>query len=433
MLSIPVIIEMFGEGLFALVDMIFVSHISVNAVSVVTITESMLFVVFSIAMGIAMATSAIVARRIGEKDPEKASHTTRQAIYLALVLGTAIGVFGLVYAPTLLTAMGADEQVVSEGMGYTRIMFGSNVIIMLLFIINGAFRGAGNSAIAMWVLLGGNTINIILDPIFIFGLGPIPSFGVEGAAMATTVGRSMAVVAQLFILFKGNTRLKLFVNGLKVDLKLIKEILKISLGGMGQFLIESVSWLVLMAILAREGAAQVAGFGIGFRIIAFSLLPSWGLAQAAAALVGQNLGALKPDRAQTSVVRIALFNLVFLLLVSVVFFLASETIVRDFFTQDPEVVKYATLSLKVVCLGYVFFAIGMVMSQAFNGAGDTLTPTVINLFCFIQVQLPLAYLLTKYFDWGILGVLVCISICHSLHAVVSVVLFRQGRWKLTKV
>jgi len=433
MLSLPVIIEMFGEGLFALIDMIFVSKVSVNAISTVTITESMMFIVFSVAMGISMATSAIVARRVGEKDFTMASHTTRQAIYLALGVGILVGVFGSIYAPDLLRLMGATPEVIAEGVGYTRIMFASNAIIMLLFIINGAFRGAGNSSIAMWVLLLANGLNIVLDPILIFGLGPIPAFGVQGAAMATTLGRSTAVLVQLIVLFRGNSHLKLFFKTLYADFKIIKEILKISLGGMGQFLIESVSWLVLMGILAREGNAQVAGFGIGFRIIAFSLLPSWGLAQAAAALVGQNLGAEKPDRAQESVVRTAFFNVVFLLFVSVAFFLASEPIISRFFTDDPQVVEYAALTLKVVCLGYVFFAVGMVMSQAFNGAGDTLTPTWINVFCFIIVQLPLAYVLTVSFSMGILGVLICISVCHSLQAIICSIVFKQGKWKLTKV
>lgn len=433
MLSVPVIIEMFGEGLFALVDMFYVSQVSVNAIAVVTITESMMFIIFSVAMGIAMATSAVVARRVGEKAPEKASHTTRQAIYLALALGSLIGLIGYNYTPELLTLMGAEPEVIDEGMGFTQIMFASNAIIMLLFIINGAFRGAGNSAVAMWVLLGANALNIVLDPIFIFGWGPIPAYGVKGAAIATTTGRSLAVLAQFFVLFNGHTRLKLFVNSLKVDFQLMKEILKISVGGTGQFLIESVSWLVLMGILAHEGNAQVAGFGIGFRIIAFSILPSWGLAQAAAALVGQNLGAEKPDRAEKSVIRSAIFNVIFLLFVSISFFLGSEYIVSEYFTKDLDVIKYATLTLKVVCSGYIFFAVGMVVSQAFNGAGDTVTPTIINIFCFLVVQLPLAYVLTQVYSMGILGVLICIAACHSLQAVISALFFRKGTWKLNKV
>ena len=432
-LSIPVVIEMLGEGLFAIVDIAFVSRVSVNAISTVGLTESMMFIVYSIAIGLSMAATAVVSRRVGEKDQDGASSSTLQAIIIAITVGLLIGGFGFIYAEEILYLMDATPEVVDEGLGYTKILFASNVIVMLLFIINGAFRGAGDSAIAMRVLLIANGLNIILDPIFIFGFGPIPALGVKGAAIATTIGRGIAVLIQFAYLFGGMSRIKLLTKKIKVQFDIIGNLLKISLGGIGQFLVESASWIVLIRILSGLGTEYVAGFTIGFRIIAFTLLPSWGLAQAAAALVGQNLGAQKPDRAETSVVRSAIFNTVFLLLVSIVFYLGAGFIVKEWFTEEPKIVELASLTLKVICLGYVFFAFGMVVSQAFNGAGDTRTPTIINIVCFWAVQLPLAYLLTQYFDMGMMGVLICIAFSHSIHAVISVAVFRKGNWKHIRV
>lgn len=433
MLSVPVMIEMLGEGLFAIVDIAFVSQVSVNAITTVGLTESMMFLVYSIAIGLSMAATAVVSRRIGEKDAKGAGESTQQAIFIAILIGLLIGGFGFVYAEEILYLMEATPEVVNEGLGYTKVLFASNVVVMLLFIINGAFRGAGDSAIAMRVLLIANGLNIILDPIFIFGLGPIPALGVKGAAVATTIGRGTAVLVQLYFLFGGKSKIKLLWSSLRVQFDVIKSLLKISLGGIAQFLVESASWIVLIRILSGQGTEYVAGFTIGFRIIAFTLLPSWGLAQAAAALVGQNLGANKPDRAETSVVRSAIFNTVFLLLVSVLFYLAAGFVVRTFFTDEERVVELASLTLKVICLGYVFFAFGMVVSQAFNGAGDTKTPTVINVVCFWIIQLPLAYALTQYFDMGMVGVLICIAFSHSMHAIISVIIFRRGNWKHIKV
>lgn len=433
MLSIPVMIEMLGEGLFAIVDIAFVSRVSVNAITTVGLTESMMFIVYSIAIGLSMAASAVISRRIGEKDADGASSSTQQAIFIAITVGLLIGGLGFIYAEEILYLMEATPEVVDEGLGYTKVLFAGNVIVMLLFIINGAFRGAGDSAIAMRVLLIANGLNIILDPIFIFGLGPIPALGVQGAAVATTTGRGIAVLIQFYILFKGSSRLKLLSQSISIKFNIIKNLLKISLGGIGQFLVESASWIVLIRILSGLGTEYVAGFTIGFRIIAFTILPSWGLAQAAAALVGQNLGAEKPDRAETSVVRSAIFNTIFLSLVSIVFFIGARFVVQTFFTDEEAVVELAALTLKVICLGYVFFAFGMVVSQAFNGAGDTTTPTIINIVCFWVIQLPLAYLLTEYMDMGMMGVLICISLAHSLHAVICTIIFRRGHWKHIRV
>ncbi|MFY0673080.1 MAG: MATE family efflux transporter [Bacteroidia bacterium] len=434
MLSVPVIIEMIGEGLFAIIDMIFVSRLGENSIATVGLTESVMFVVYSIAIGLSMATSAIVSRRIGEKNKEQASIATLQAIFIAIVIGLVLGGFGFFYAKEILLLMEAEEGVINEGLGFTQWMFASNVIIMLLFIINGAFRGAGDSAIAMRVLLIANALNIILDPIFIFGLGPIPAFGVKGAAIATTTGRGIAVFIQFYFLFiSKNSSLHLVLLKVKLEIKVIFNLLKISLGGIGQFLVESASWLVLIRFISELGTNAVAGYTIGFRIIGFTILPAWGLAQAAAALVGQNLGAKQPERAEKSVWRSSFYNAFYLLFISIIFFLAAEFIISNVFTNDAEVLPLAVDSIQIICLGYVFFAFGMVVSQAFNGAGDTFTPTAINIVCFWIIQIPLAFWFMKELNMGLNGVLYCIAICHSIHAVISVVLFRLGKWKLRQV
>jgi putative MATE family efflux protein len=393
-----------------------------------------MFIVYSIAIGLSMAASAIVSRRIGEKNKEQASIATLQAIFIAILIGLLLGGFGFFFAEEILRLMEAEEGVIKEGLGFTQWMFASNVIIMLLFIINGAFRGAGDSAIAMRVLLIANALNICLDPIFIFGLGPIPAFGVKGAAIATTTGRGLAVLIQFYFLFiSKNSSLHLVLNQIKLEVSVVLNLLKISLGGIGQFLIESASWLVLIRFISELGTNAVAGYTIGFRIIGFTILPAWGLAQAAAALVGQNLGAKLPERAEKSVWRSSFYNAIYLLFISVVFFLAADFIISNVFTDDAEVLPLAVTSIQIICLGYVFFAFGMVLSQAFNGAGDTFTPTIINIICFWVIQIPMAFWFMKSLNMGLEGVLYCIAICHSLHAVISIVLFKQGRWKLQKV
>lgn len=434
MLSIPVIIEMIGEGLFAIIDMIFVSKLGENSIATVGLTESVMFIVYSIAIGLSMAASAIVSRRIGEKNKEQASIATLQAIFIAIIIGLLLGGLGFFYAEEILRLMEAEEGVIKEGLGFTQWMFASNVIIMLLFIINGAFRGAGDSAIAMRVLLIANALNICLDPIFIFGLGPIPAFGVKGAAIATTTGRGVAVLIQFYFLFiSKNSSLHLVLNQIKLEVSVVLNLLKISLGGIGQFLIESASWLVLIRFISELGTNAVAGYTLGFRIIGFTILPAWGLAQAAAALVGQNLGAKQPERAEKSVWRSSFYNAIYLLFISVVFFLAADFIISNVFTDDAEVLPLAVTSIQIICLGYVFFAFGMVLSQAFNGAGDTFTPTIINIICFWVIQIPMAFWFMKSLNMGLEGVLYCIAICHSLHAVISIALFKHGKWKLQKV
>lgn len=432
MLSIPMILEMIMESLFAVVDVFFVSKVSVNAVATVGLTESVMMIVYSIAVGLSMAATATVARRIGEKDPEAASVAAVQAAILGLSAALVIGIAGAVYAKELLVLMGGSPELVAEGHGYTRWIFLGNVPLMLLFLINAIFRGAGDASIAMRSLWLANGLNMLLDPLLIFGLGPIPAMGVEGAAIATTLGRTIGVLYQLYHLFDGGSRIKITIRSLVVKWDILKRMMQVSVGGIGQFLIESASWIFLMRVMAQFGEEALAGYTISFRVLVFTLLPSWGLANAAGTLVGQNLGALKPDRAETSVWRTALINVIFLGVVGAVFLIFAGPVIR-IFTPDVNVVAFGTQSLQIICLGYVFFAYGMVLVQAFNGAGDTKTPTVINIFVFWVFQIPFAYWLAVVLEWGPTGVFWAIAIAHSVLAVVGLVIFRRGRWKLVQV
>ena len=432
LLSIPMIAEMSLEAVFAIVDTYWVSKISVNAVVTVGFTESMMMVVYSIAVGMSMAATALVARRIGEKDVDRATRAGFQSIFLALVVSVISGIIGFIYAEELLRFLGAEEAVIEEGVGFTRIMFAGNASVMLLFLINAVFRGAGDASIAMRSLLISNGINIVLDPIMIFGLGPIPGYGIEGAAIATTIGRSIGVAFQLYFLLSKKSVIKIQLRHMVLRLKTLMELIRISLSGIGQFLIETASWIFLVSLMSRFGTDAVAGYQIAFRVIVFTILPSWGMSNAAATLVGQNLGAGRPDRAEASVWKTATYNVIFLGLISVVFFILSEEIIAIFSTE-PMVLETGTLSLRIICLGYVSFAFGMVVSQAFNGAGDTRTPMLINIFAFWVIQIPLAYWLAITLELEATGVLATIAIAHTLHAVVSVWLFRKGKWKEVKV
>ncbi len=432
-LSIPMIAEMVMESLFAVVDIFFVSKVGVRAVATVALTESVLMIIYSICVGLSMAATAIVSRRIGEKNAERATNAAVQAIFVGAVVGLVLGIAGFFFAEEILRLMGGDEATIKEGIWYTKIMFGSNISIMLLFIINGAFRGAGDASIAMRSLWLANGLNIILDPILIFGLGTfIPAFGVEGAAIATTIGRTSGVIYQLYNLLGQKSVLKVVWSKILIRKTTILEILKISGGGMGQFLVESASWIFLVRLMSMFGAHALAGYTIAFRVIVFTILPSWGMANAAATLVGQNLGAGSPERAEISVWRTALWNMIFLGSISVLFLIFSVPVVSIFSTEE-EVLKVGVSALQIICGGYIFFAYGMVITQAFNGAGDTKTPLFINILVFWMIQIPMAYLMAVYFDWKYYGVFISIAFCHSLHAIICILLFKKGKWKTVSV
>lgn len=432
LLSIPMIAEMIGESLFAIVDMIFVSRISVNAIATVALTETPLMIIYSLAIGLSMAATAIVARRVGEKRYGRAADAAFQAILLAIVVGVLFGVIGFTFADNILGLMGGESQLIQEGVGYTRIMYAGNLSIILIFLINGIFRGAGNASIAMKSLLLANLLNMILDPIFIFGLGPIPALGIEGAAIATTTGRTVGVIYQLVHLFNGSALIKLTIKNFVIRIKTVIEIIKIGSAGIGQFLVETLSWLFLVRIVAEFGTEAVAGYQLAFRVIVFTLLPSFGMANAAATLVGQNLGAKKPDRAEKSVWKTAKWNTLFLVIVATIFSIFSRQVL-GVFDQSGVVLDTAISALRIICFGYIFFAYGMVIGQAFNGAGDTLTPLWINIVVFWAIQIPLTYLLSIVYSWGPNGVFFCIAFCHSLYAIVAIFLFKRGKWKTVEV
>lgn len=432
LLSVPMVLEMVMESLFAVVDIFFVGRVGVHAVATVGLTESVLTIIYSIAIGLSMAATATVARRVGEKRPELAADAAFQAIAIAVGFSLVIALVGGFFARDILRLMGGEPALVEEGVGYTRLMFASNISIMLLFLVNGIFRGAGNASLAMCSLWIANGLNILLDPLFIFGWGPVPAFGVTGAAIATTIGRSVGVVYQLYHLFGGRALVKVGYANLVLRTNTLLRLLKIASGSMGQFLVESASWIFLVRIIAVFGSEALAGYTIAVRIIIFSILPSWGLSNAAATLVGQNLGAGHPLRAEQSVWQTAFYNLLFLLVLSVVFYASAYPMVR-LFSDDPVVIAHGAEALRIICVGYAFVSYGMVVGQSFNGAGDTRTPLFINLGCYWALQIPLAYLLAVPLGWGPTGVYVAVTITFLASAVVSVVLFRRGRWKTARV
>ncbi|MEQ9443209.1 MAG: MATE family efflux transporter [Cyclobacteriaceae bacterium] len=432
LLSVPMILEMVMESLFAVVDVFFVGRVGTNAVATVGLTESVLTIIYSVAIGLSMATTALVARRVGEKNHHKAGDAAFQAIALSVLFSLIIGVCGSVFAREILEFMGGEPQLVEDGFLYTRIMFLGNISIMLLFLINGIFRGAGDASLAMKSLWLANGLNIVLDPIFIFGFGPIPEFGVAGAAIATTLGRTVGVLFQLYHLFGGKTIVKIGWDNMVIRAKTLVNLLKLASEGIGQFLVESASWIFLVRIISLFGSEALAGYTIAIRIIIFSILPSWGLSNAAATLVGQNLGADQPLRAEQSVWKTAYYNFLFLVVLSLVFYGGAPAFV-GIFSDDPAVIGHGVESLRIICLGYVFLSYGMVVAQSFNGAGDTRTPLIINVFCYWLVQIPLAYVLAVWLDMGSRGVYIAIALTFSIAAVLSVLLFQRGKWKLVKV
>ena len=432
MLSIPMILEMLMESIFALVDIMYVSQVSVNAVATIGLTESVITLVYAVAIGLSMAATAVVARRIGEKDVKGASQATVQVIILGIIVAAFISVIGIVYPKELLSLMGAESDLIEEGYGYTKVLLGGNVTIMLLFLINAVFRGAGNASIAMWTLILSNGLNIILDPMFIFGFGPIPAFGVEGAAIATTIGRGTAVLFQLIILFYGYGKIKIQIRDLVIRTKIMLNLIRVSLGGIGQFLIGTSSWVFLMRIMSEFGSEVLAGYTIAIRVMMFTLMPAWGMSNAAATLVGQNLGAQKPERAAQSVWKTGKYNAYFMALVSIVYLVFAPQIIL-LFNETPDVVKYGSLCLRVIAAGYIFYGYGMVVINAFNGAGDTKTPTYINFVCFWLLQLPFAYFIAITLNYGPIGVFCAITLAEILIAIIGIIWFKKGHWKSVKV
>ena len=432
MLSIPMILEMLMESIFALVDIAYVSKVSVNAVATIGLTESVITLVYALAIGLSMAATAVVARRIGEKDVQGARIAAVQAISLGVLISILIGIIGIIYAKDILALMGGEPELIAEGYGYTQWLIGGNITITLLFLINAIFRGAGNASIAMWALVLSNGLNIILDPMFIFGFGPIPEMGVKGAAVATNIGRGTAVLFQLGILFFGWGKIKLLAKDLVLNFKVMLNLIKVSLGGIAQFLIGTSSWIFLMRIMSEFGSEVLAGYTIAIRVMMFTLMPSWGMSNAAATLVGQNLGAKQPERAERSVWKTGKYNAIFMGTVSLGYLIFAKTII-SWFNATPEVVKSGALCLQIIALGYIFYAYGMVVTQAFNGAGDTRTPTKINLISFWFFQLPLAYVSALVLGWGAIGVFLAITLAEVLLAVLAMVWFKKGKWKQVQV
>jgi putative MATE family efflux protein len=432
LLAIPMVLEMAMESLFAVVDAFFVSKLGKYAIATVGLTELVLTLVYTIAIGVSMSATALVARRTGEKDHDAAAHAGVQTLYIGIGLSILISIIGIFFSKEILYAMGAEPTAIQTGYHYTQIMLGGNIVIMMLFLINGIFRGVGNAAIAMRSLTIANIINIILCPTLILGLGPFPELGLTGAALATTIGRGTGVIYQVFHLVKGSRLLPIVKRHLKVSWKIIGKLLKTSLGGTMQFFIASCSWIFLGRIVAEFHSEAVSGHTIAMRVIVFAILPAWGMANAAATLVGQNLGAGHPERAAKSVWRAGFLNFLFLGFISIVFISFAPYIIK-MFTEDPAIVKYGTQSLRLVSIGYIFYAYGMVIPQAFNGAGDTFTPTLMNLFGFWFFQIPLAYVLAITLGLGPMGVFLAIPIAETAIAIAGIILFRKGKWKKVKI
>jgi len=432
LLAIPMVLEMVLESLFAIVDVFFVGRIGANAVATVGLTESLLSLVFAVAMGLSLSTTAMVARRIGEKDHEGAAVAGVQAIILGLSVSVVIGVPCLIFAPNLLRLMGASQEIVASGSGYARIALGGSGVVLMLFLNNAIFRGAGDAAIAMRLLWVSNIINLVLDPCLIFGLGPFPRLGVTGAALATFTGRSIGVAYQFYRLLRGTERLRILRRQIRVDFEILMRLVRVSLTGILQFAIAHTSWIGLVRIVSIFGAAALAGYTIAIRILIFVILPSWGLSNAAATLVGQNLGAGQPDRAETSVWRTGFYNMLFLGTIGVIMVLFAEPIVR-LFTHDPEVLPLAASCLRILSYGNIGYAYGMVMLQAFNGAGDTITPTWVNLFGFWFLEIPLAYWLAIPLGLQSKGAFFSIVVAEAAIAAAGIILFKRGKWRKQKI
>jgi putative MATE family efflux protein len=434
MLAIPMVLEMCMESVFALVDLYFVGHLpdSDKAQQVVGLTESVITIIYSLAIGISMAATALVARRIGEKNPEAAARAGAQTTTLSIIVTIILSLLGFLFAKDILRIMGASEETVNYGANYARLMTGGSMVIMLLFLINGIFRGAGDASMAMKSLWIANLANIILCPLLIRGWGPVPAFGLTGAAIATTLGRGIGVVYQLYHLFSGRSIIKMRLPYFKPDWKQIRQTINIGAPATFQFLVASGSWIVLTAIVAQSGETASAGYITAIRVVMFFILPAWGLSNAAATLVGQNLGAQQPQRAEESVLKTAKYNAIFMGIVTVLFFITAPYII-GFFAQKEDTKKIAIEAMLIISSGYIFYAIGMVMANAFNGAGDTKTPTIINAIGFWAFQIPLALVLSKTLRMGATGAFIAIPVAETAIAIAAFILFKKGKWKTVKI
>jgi putative MATE family efflux protein len=432
-LAVPMVLEMVMESVFAVCDVFFVSRLGADAVATVGLTESMLTIIYALAMGLAIGATAMVARRTGERDADGAARAAVQAIALGCAIAITLGISGVIAAPALLRAMGASPTLLAVGTPYARIMFGGNATILLLFLVNAIFRGAGDAAIAMRVLWLANAINIALGPCLIFGLGPFPALGVKGAAIATNIGRGVGALFALSRLVRGrSTRVSIGRRHLRLAPAVMTRLVRLSASGALQAMIGTASWIGLIRILSTFGSSVLAGYTIGIRVVVFALLPSWGLANAGATMVGQALGARKPERAERAVWIAGHYNLCFLGVTSVLFVTFAGPIAR-IFTSDPSVVPNAADALRIIALGFVFYAYGMVLSAAFNGAGDTTTPTVLNILVFWLWEIPLGFVLSKTLGFGPRGVYVAVAVAFSTMALVSAAIFRRGKWKATAI
>lgn len=436
LLAIPMILELSLESVFAVVDMFFVSHLkenSIEAMATVGLTEAVVMIVYTLAIGLSTAATAMVARRIGEKNPDAAAHAGAQSILIALIVTVFVSALGIVFAPDILGLMGAAPEVIKEGAVFTRIMLGGSVVIILLFLINGIFRGAGDAAMAMRSLWIASLINIFLCPMLLFGYGPFPELGLKGAAIATTIGRGIGVVYQCYHLFAGKRIIKIKLPHFKWDLPIIKTLFEVGWPATFQFFMATGSWIIMTRLVAETGGTDAsAGYQVAIRNVVFFILPAWGLSNAAAALVGQNLGAGQPARAEKSVLLTTKYNALFMGAITFVFLFFASPII-SIFTKVPEVHHYGTLALQVIGTGYIFYGIGMVMIQALNGAGDTRTPTWINFVGFWLLQIPFAYILAKGFDLGPLGVFLAIPVAETVIAIAACYYFKKGKWKEVKI
>ncbi len=432
LLSVPMVLEMAMESVFAIVDIYFVSKLGAETVAVVGITESLMTIIYALGIGIGTAATAIISRRIGEKDPKQASRAAGQAMITGGLISIILAIPSLIFYRKILSLMGISDSVADQYGSYTMIILGGNLVVMLLFINNAIFRSSGDAAISMRVLWFANILNIILDPLLIFGFGPIPALGIKGAAIATTIGRGMGVMYQFYLLFRSKHRIRLQVSYLRPDWTIIRNLLRLSAGSTGQYLIATSSWIFLVRIISMFGSQVVAGYTIAIRVMFFMLLPSWGISNATATLVGQNLGADRPDRAERSVWITGYVNIAFLGIIGLILALTPGSFIR-LFIDDPEVIRYGSSCLRILSYGFVAYGLGMVLVNSLNGAGDTVTPTWINFFCYWLLEIPLAYFLAVNFNIGENGVFISILVAEIAMTASAMYFFRQGKWKLKKV